>query len=48
MLEGERCYYYRDTKINSNTAFKTGDILKREEDLFIVIKRQCDLNRIEN
>lgn len=48
VLEGERCYYYHDTKINSNTAFKTGDILKREEDLFIVIKRQCDLNRIEN
>ena len=48
VLEGERCYYYHDTKINSNTAFKTGDILKREEDLFIVIKRQCDLNRTEN
>ena len=48
VLEGERCYYYSDTEINSNTSFKTGDILKREEDLFIVIKRQCDLNRAEN
>ena len=29
VLEGERCYYYSDTSINSTTSFKTGDILKK-------------------
>lgn len=48
VLEGERCYYYSETSINSDTSFKTGDIIKRGEELFIVIKRQCDLNRKEN
>lgn len=48
VLEGERCFYYEDTWIEQNTSFKTGDILERGEDLFVVIKRQCDLNRENN
>lgn len=48
VLEGERCYYYPDSSITTMTSFKTGDILKREHDWYIVIKRQCDLNRNKN
>ena len=48
VLEGERCYHYENTTVGRTTAFKTGDILQKDEALFIVIKRQCDLNREEN
>lgn len=48
VLEGERCYYYSDKSVTSHTAFKTGDILKNGRKWYIVIKRQCDLNRTKN
>ena len=48
VLEGERCFYYQNNIVTDQTAFKTGDILKKEDELYIVVKRQCDLNRNEN
>lgn len=48
VLEGERCYHYENTTVEATTAFKTGDVLQKGEELFIVIKRQCDLNREQN
>lgn len=48
VLEGERCYYYSNGTIDKNTSFKTGDILKKGGKFYIVIKRQCDLNRSGN
>lgn len=48
VLEGERCYYYQDTQITSDSTFRTGDILKTCDELYVVIKRQCDLNRANN
>jgi len=47
-FESERCYYYSNGIIDKNTAFKTGDILKKGGKFYIVIKRQCDLNRTDN
>lgn len=48
VLEGERCYYYSNGTIDKDTSFKTGDILKKSGKFYIVIKRQCDLNRSDN
>lgn len=48
VLEGERCFYYQNNMVTDQTAFKTGDILKKEDELYIVVKRQCDLNRTQN
>lgn len=48
VLEGERCLYYQDNMVTSQTAFKTGDILKKGHKWYIIIKRQCDLNRTQN
>lgn len=48
VLEGERCLYYQDNAVTSQTSFKTGDILKKDNRWYIIIKRQCDLNRIQN
>lgn len=48
VLEGERCYHYENANIKATTAFKTGDILQKGEALFIVVKRQCDLNGSAN
>lgn len=48
VLEGERCYSYSNNQIDNTTSFKTGDILKKGSKLYIVIKRQCDLNRSNN
>ncbi len=48
VLEGERCYYYSNGTIDKTTSFKTGDILKKGGKFYIVIKRQCDLNRSDN
>lgn len=48
VLEGERCLFYQDNRVTSQTAFKTGDILKKGRKWYIIIKRQCDLNRTQN
>lgn len=48
VLEGERCFYYQDNTVTDQTAFKTGDILLKENKMYIVVKRQCDLNRAQN
>lgn len=48
VLEGERCLYYQDNAVTSQTAFKTGDILKKGHKWYIIVKRQCDLNRTQN
>lgn len=48
VLEGERCYYYSNVNIDKMTSFKTGDILKKGSKLYVVVKRQCDLNRTNN
>lgn len=42
------CTRYKDNDASSIFIVRKGDILKKEEDLFIVIKRQCDLNREDN
>jgi hypothetical protein len=48
VLGGERFFKYGDQTITANTIFKTGDIIKRNGELWINIRRECDTIRDPN
>lgn len=48
VLDGERCFYYDSKEITKDTVFFTGDILLLGDKYYVNIKRQCDLNNIDN
>lgn len=45
ILDGERTFYYQEENISDETLLHTGDIFELAGNLYINIKRQCDLLR---